>query len=320
MLTDLERFEICISKLRENPNVLDKINISQTYDQIGTGVKGSVFFSNSEQEILLGDDTAAILQEDGTYLLMASEGIITYFLEKDPWFAGYSAIMVNISDICAMGGLPMAITDTLYIKNAKDATKIWEGMLAASNAYGVPIVGGHTCYHSNHKALSVSILGKATKHLLTSFHAKEGECILLAIDLNGVYYKDYSFWNASTSSVPDDLRKQIKVLNTLANKGLTNCAKDVSMGGIIGTLWMLMNSSKIGVEIEVEKIPKPVNVIWSKWLSSFPSYGYLITCKKEHISEIKKEFKTNNIACEAIGHVTKEKKMLLNYKNRKIKF
>ena len=36
------------------------------------------------------------------------------FVADDPWFAGYSAVMVNLSDVAAMGGRPLAIVDVLW--------------------------------------------------------------------------------------------------------------------------------------------------------------------------------------------------------------
>lgn len=270
---------------------------------------------------MLGDDAAAIPQKDGSFLLLAAEGIVTHFLDKDPWFAGYSAVMVNISDICAMGGLPIAVTDTLYVKNVEGSTQIWEGMLAASRAYGVPIVGGHTCYNSKNRALSVSVLGKSTGKLLTSFEAKSGESLLLAIDHNGAYYKEYPFWNASTTSAPKKLQHITSLPYKIANKKLTNVAKDVSMGGIIGTICMLLHTSKVGAEIVLEHITKPKEVTWQKWLSSFPSYGYIFTCAQENVKAIKQIFSDKNIQCDQIGKITgNDQELWINYQNRKIKF
>ena len=313
-------FEKSIEILRNNPDIIDKQKIARTYEHLNKSVKSSVYYPKDNADILLGDDTAAIPQNDGSRLLFAAEGIVTHFLNKDPWFAGYSAVMVNISDICAMGGLPIAVTDTLFAKNKKDGAQIWEGMLAASEAYGVPIVGGHTCYNSE-KALSVSILGKASENILSSFTAKPGEALLLALDQNGAYYKEYAFWNASTTSSKNQLQKIIQLPNVIANKKLSSTAKDVSMGGIIGTICMLLNTSKVGAEIFLENITKPEEVSWEKWLSSFPSYGYLLTCSKEKIKEIQSIFITEGINCDHIGNITSDDKNLwINYKNQKTKF
>ncbi len=287
---------------------------------MGNSVKSSTYFKNKVTDIRLGDDTAAIQQADGSHLLLAAEGIIDGFLTNDPWFAGYSAVMVNISDICAMGGLPVAVTDTLYCMDAASSEQIWKGMLAASTNYGVPIVGGHTCYHSENKALSVSILGKATEHLLTSFDAQPGEALLLAIDQNGAYYKDYPFWNASTTTAPEILQQRVTLPYQIANELLSSVAKDVSMGGIIGTICMLMNTSKVGVKINLEAITKPAKVSWEKWLISFPSYGYLFTCKASNIKAIQQIFSDNDIQCDHIGQIESGQQLTIHHKENKLKF
>ncbi|MEM9687087.1 MAG: AIR synthase related protein [Bacteroidota bacterium] len=221
MIAEQTTIAACIETLRKHPDISDKRTIAQTYKHLGNAVDSSLYFPDEHSKIVLGDDAAAISQSDGSHLVFAAEGIITHFLNKDPWFAGYSAVMVNISDICAMGGLPLAVTDTLYVSDAEEASEIWDGMLAAASAYGIPIAGGHTCYRSDHKALSVSILGKATAHILTSFNAKPGETLVLAIDMNGTYYKDYAFWNSSTTSSAKVLQENARLPYEIANKKLS---------------------------------------------------------------------------------------------------
>ncbi|MBF2709687.1 sll0787 family AIR synthase-like protein [Flavobacterium soyangense] len=309
-----------IESLRNHVDIIDKRTIEQTYKNIGNATKSSVYFPDDAATILLGDDAAAIPQKDGSHLLLAAEGIVSHFLKSDPWFAGYSAVMVNISDICAMGGLPIAVTDTIYSFKAEDNEAIWDGMIAASQAYGVPIVGGHSCYHSAINALSVSILGKATSNILTSFDAQPGDAILLAIDLNGNYYKEYPFWNASTTNSSQNLQKLAQLPYKIANNKWSKVAKDVSMGGIIGTLLMLLNTSKVGAEINIEAITKPESTTWKKWLSSFPSYGYLFSCPTKNIQNIKSLFAENGINCDHIGSISKQPDLFLNYKEHKLKF
>lgn len=320
MKTKISSTILSIEKLRNHPDIQDKRAIAQTYEDLGNLVSSSVYFPEEKASVLLGDDTAVIPQKDGSHLLFAAEGIVPYFLNKDPWFAGYSAVMVNVSDICAMGGLPVAVTDTLFAKDAKDGAQVWQGMLAASKAYGVPIVGGHTCYHIAEKALSVSVLGKATQNILSSFNASPGEAILLAINQNGAYYKEYAFWNASTTTSAEKLQEQTKLPYTIANNKWSSTAKDISMGGIIGTLCMLLNTSKVGAKIKLQNINKPTKVAWEKWLSSFPSYGYVLTCSIKNIANIQSIFMDNGINCDHIGYITSNKDLIIEHENEIIKF
>lgn len=301
-----------------NQSVIDKINIAVTHSNIGSEVSYfDPLLAGDRHVIPIGDDCAAIPDGHGGYLLFAAEGMISSFAEVSPWFAGYSAVMVNISDVCAMGGLPMAVTDVLWVKNDTQGQEIWAGMQAASKAYGVPIVGGHTCYRSEQKHLAVSILGKA-KNLLTSYDAKPGETLMMAIDMNGKYYENYPFWNASTTASPVHLQKIIKLMYQLAEDGLSHTAKDISMGGIIGTLAMLMHTSEVGAVINLDKVQKPIDVAWEKWLVSFPSFGYLFTCKAENIEQVITLFSNAAITCKAIGEITSGKTMTVNYQQEEI--
>jgi len=95
------------------------------------------------QAVAVGDDCAALADGDG-YLLFAIEGLVSDFVETMPWFAGYSSVMVNISDVYAMGGRPLAVVDALWSDGLDAAAEILAGIAAASNAYGVPVVGGHS--------------------------------------------------------------------------------------------------------------------------------------------------------------------------------
>src|SRR5579864_5724561 len=120
----------------------------------------------------VGDDCAAIPDGDG-YLLFAAEGFINEFVAADPWFAGWCGVMVNVSDVAAMGGRPIAVVDAIWAAGERAAAPLLDGMRAASQAYGVPIVGGHTNTRTDRSQLSVAILGRA-KNLLTSFDARAG--------------------------------------------------------------------------------------------------------------------------------------------------
>src|SRR3989344_4594069 len=85
-----------------------------------------------------------VIPDDSGHLLFAIEGLVEDFVAAMPWFAGYSAVMVNLSDIAAMGGRPIAVVDAIWSAGAEQAEPILQGMAAASAAYGVPIVGGHS--------------------------------------------------------------------------------------------------------------------------------------------------------------------------------
>jgi AIR synthase-related protein len=312
------------SALRQIPGVAEKIAIQSTYEPLGSHVcsPAEVPGIAAGQSIRLGDDCAAIPASDseGGYLLFATEGLIDTFVNNDPWFAGYSAVMVNISDVCSMGGRPIAVVDALWSTDAQTARPIWDGMLAASNAYGVPIVGGHTSYRARSSQLSVSILGRA-KELLTSFDAAPGNVLVMAIDLRGAFYRHYPFWNASTSAPGERLRGDIALLPAAAENALAHAAKDISMGGIIGTLIMLLESSNVGAVLDLDAIPRPPGEIdTALWLSCFPSFGYLFATSPEKADDLTALFEGRGIASAVVGEFNDSRSLTLTSSNEKTVF
>ncbi|MBP2485834.1 sll0787 family AIR synthase-like protein [Rhizobium leguminosarum] len=253
------------------------------------------------QQIAVGDDCAALRDGDG-YLLFAIEGFMNDFVAADPWFAGWCGVMVNISDVVAMGGRPIAVVDAVWANGEAGATPVLEGMRAASSAFGVPIVGGHTNIRTERGQLSVAILGRAKK-LLTSFDAKPGDVLVAAFDHRGRYREPFNNWEAATDAAPARLRGDLELLPEIAEAGLALSAKDISQGGIIGTAIMLAECSHVGIDIDVTAIPLPAGVSLDRWLVTFPSFGYLLSVAPEHAVDVVTRFTARGISAAVIGAV-----------------
>ena len=290
------------SFLETNAAVVAKATIQQAY-RPACALAGSV---------RVGDDCAAIPNGDG-FLLFAAEGMLESFVADDPWFAGYSAVMVNLSDVAAMGGRPLAIVDVLWTPNLPESTAIWKGMAAASQAYDVPVVGGHTTVTGGGSVfLAAAVLGKAQK-LITSFDARPGDDLLMAVDLRGCYRGGKPFWNASVGAPPKRLRDDLLLLPILAEQGWCCAGKDISNGGVIGTLSMLLECSKIGAELWLDRLPRPEGVALERWLISFPSFGYLLSVAPEYSSQTIARFEQLGIACARVGQMTASPPLVLSY-------
>lgn len=296
------------ARLNQSLSILRKQDI-QTASQ-------ALNISNSDQ-VLLGDDCAAIPDGNG-YLLLAAEGMLPLLVDTDPWFAGWSAIMVNVSDIYAMGGNPIAVVDTLWSERLNNDA-LWDGMKAASEAYNVPIVGGHTNCHSPYNALSVAILGRA-KRLISSFKAQVGDLLLVAIDFQGKPHHRYNFWNAATTANPIQLREKLALLPQLAETGLCDAGKDISMGGIIGTLLMLLETSNCGAVLNLNLIPCPKELDLERWLLSFPSYGFLLSIRPDNVAAVQSCFREHSLVCAVVGEVQLSHQLVLTSANESVVF
>ncbi len=249
----------------------------------------------------VGDDCAAIPDGDG-WLLFAIEGFLNDFVEADPRFAGYCGVMVNLSDIAAMGGRPLAVVDAIWATSGAAADPVLAGLREASAIYGVPIVGGHTNMRSERGQLAVAVLGRA-KRLITSFDAKDGDVLVAAIDLRGGFRGAGLNWDAATGAPPARLRGDFEILPDLAEAGLVAAGKDISMAGLVGTAMMLLESSGRGGRIEIDAVPCPTGVDLARILLAFPSFGFVLSVAPQNVGPVLARFAARDIACAAIGTV-----------------
>lgn len=279
--------------LRASRGMAAKADIGVVARRLGLG---------TDSAIPVGDDCAAI-RDGGGYTLFAIEGFINQFVATDPWFAGWCSVMVNLSDIAAMGGRPIAIVDALWAAGETEAADILAGMKAASDRYGVPIVGGHSNLSTDRPQLAVAVIGKAQK-LLTSFDAAPGDRLVMAVDLRGRYRPPFNNWEAATDAPPERLRADLALLAGIAESGLSTAAKDISQAGIVGTAGMLAECSHVTITIDVRRIPKPADVGLDRWLQTFPSYGYLLAVKPADVAETIARFTDRGIRAADIGTIS----------------
>lgn len=268
-----------------------------------------------------GDDCAVLPDPSGTgHLLLAIEGLVQDFVESMPWFAGYSAVMVNLSDVAAMGGRAVAVVDALWASSEPQAREVLAGMRAAAERYGVPLVGGHTNLQSASGQLAVAVLGRAQR-LISSFAARPGDRLLVAVDLRGQWQAPYPFWNASTEAPAERLRGDMALLPELAEAGWCDAGKDISMAGVLGSILMLLECSGVGAEIHLDRLPRPMDDTGSdpeptailRWLCAFPSFGYVLSVRPEHVGQVLTHFARRDIACADVGAVCQGSRMRVRH-------
>lgn len=279
--------------IRDGQGVAHKRDIDAVIGRLGLGDRAAA--------VPLGDDCAAIPDGDG-YLLLAIEGFMDGFVAADPYFAGFCGVMVNVSDIAAMGGRPIAVVDALWSRDQEHADPVLEGLRAGAETYGVPVVGGHSNTRNETEHLAVAILGRA-KRLLTSFDAKPGDVLVAAIDLRGRFRDPHPYWDAATGAPPERLRADVSLLAGIAEDGLSQAAKDISMAGLVGTALMLLECSGVGAAIQLNRIPRPEGIPLARWLTAFPSYGYLLSVAPDQVGAVIDRFASREIAAAAIGSV-----------------
>jgi putative N-acetyltransferase (TIGR04045 family) len=220
----------------------------------------------------VGDDAAPV---PGSDLLAACDAILPSMVERDPEWAGWCAVLVNLNDISAMGAAPVGMLDAVGARDASFARRILRGLRAASHAWGVPVLGGHTQLGVP-ASLSVTALGRAD-HPVAGGGGSPGESLRLTADLGGGWRPGYtgSQWDSSSHRRSDELRALAGVVPALR----PTAAKDVSMTGVIGTTGMLAEASGCRAVLDVDDIPTPSQATSGDWLTCFPGFA-MITAER----------------------------------------
>jgi AIR synthase-related protein len=294
--TDLDRV---LGSLRRTPAMRSKQAIQQPAAVIGNTQPS---LTREQLYALPGDDTAAIACGDH-FQLLAIEGMLPAFVRAAPWFAGWSAVMANVSDITAMGGRATAVVNAYWHHDNVASQQLLAGIRAACEAYGLLLAGGHTSLTTgNPTALAVAITGVAQK-LLSTLHVAPGQIIAMAVDLDGHWHADSTYWKAFEGVPAERLRSKLEVLPRLAEAGLLQAAKDISNAGVLGSLLMLLETTGCGATIDLAQMPSPVDTELARWLQVFPSYGFLLTLDEPDWANVQAAFTVEGVRCERIGQV-----------------
>ncbi|MHA5048333.1 MSMEG_0567/sll0787 family protein [Streptomyces sp. SD15] len=216
----------------------------------------------------VGDDGAPV---PGTDVIAACDAIVPSMVERDPEWAGWCSVLVNVNDLAAMGASPIGLLDAVGAKDAAHAARILVGLGEAARAYGVPVLGGHTQLGVP-AALSVTALGR-TDRPVPGGGGRPGHAVRLTADLGGSWRAGYRGrqWDSSTRRRTDELR----AMTGAVAAARPAAAKDVSMAGIAGTLGMLAEASGCGAVLDVAAVPRPRTATTGDWFTCFPGFAML---------------------------------------------
>ncbi|WP_119696586.1 MSMEG_0567/sll0787 family protein [Microbacterium halotolerans] len=223
----------------------------------------------------VGDDGAHL---PGTDVIAACDAILPAMVERDPEWAGWCAVLVNVNDLSAMGAKPVGLLDSVAAPTASFARRILAGLRSGADAWGLPILGGHTQLGVA-STLSVTALGR-TKRPVPGGGGRLGDALSLTVDLRGGWRRGFEGRQWDTTSARS--RAELRELGSTVRRARPAAAKDVSMGGIVGSAAMLAEASGAGLAIDVAAIPAPADVTFGDWLTCFPGFGMLTSDRPGH--------------------------------------
>ena len=141
----------------------------------------------------IGDDCAVLRPGDGHDLLVTTdtqeEGVHFRRDWSTPEDIGWRCLAVNVSDIAAMGGVPLgavvalSLPETLVVAFVE---AMYDGMNALAEAYDCPIVGGNISKSTERLSVTITVLGSTPRDgAVYRAAARAGDDIWVTGDLGG---------------------------------------------------------------------------------------------------------------------------------------
>ncbi|MDP6922816.1 MAG: thiamine-phosphate kinase [Lutibacter sp.] len=282
----------------------------------------------------VGDDAAVLDHKDCQQLVSTDlliEGVHFDLAYMPLKHLGYKAVVVNVSDICAMNGQATQITVSIAVSNRFSLEALeafYEGVHLACKTYSVDLVGGDTTSSTTGMMISVTAIGTVEKDQAVYRNtAKSNDLLVVSGDLGAAYLglqvleREKQVFQVNPGSQPDlspydylierqlkpEARKDIvRLLSALAVR--PTAMIDIS-DGLSSEILHLCTQSKVGCHLYEEKIPLDPQVMAASEefelnsttvaLNGGEDYELLFTISQDDYSKIKA-----NPNLTVIGHMT----------------
>ena len=209
----------------------------------------------------VGDDGAVLAPDPNTDQCQVIDTLVEgvhFPVGTDPADIAYRSVVVNLSDIAAMGGRPRWMTLALTLT---DASESWlgafsSGLFAAADKYNVVLVGGDTT-RGDSVVVTIAMSGEVEKGCaLLRSGATPGDTIFVtgtpgdaAAGLALLQQRE-----ANEYLVGRFLRPTPRLETGRKLVGKASAVIDIS-DGLVGDLGKLLRASGAGAEISIDRLP-----------------------------------------------------------------
>jgi len=207
-------------------------------------------------------EDCAVFPLDEDHYLIQSVDFFTPIVD-DPYTFGQIAAANSLSDIYAMGGMPLHALNIAEFPSddlpLEILTKIMQGGLEITKQANIPILGGHTIKDPVPK-YGLVVTGRLKKKNITlNSTAKAGDVLILTKPLGSGIIATAIKKDKAPRSIMEEAVNVMTNLNSGGAKAMNavgvNACTDITGYGLLGHLLEMCEGSKISATIECNEIP-----------------------------------------------------------------
>lgn len=213
----------------------------------------------------IGDDCALLAPSAGTQLAISCDMLVEgrhFFPDADPTGLGHKCLAVNLSDLAAMGALPVAFTLALALPDANPAwlAAFSQGLFTLADEHDCELIGGDTT--KGPLNICITIFGELRDgQALRRDAAQAGDDVWVSGTLGDArlalagYRQEITLDAATMEAAAARMHAPTpRVALGLALRGIAHAAIDVS-DGLIGDLGHILKRSGVGATIHADALP-----------------------------------------------------------------
>lgn len=258
--------------------------------------------------------------DDCTVLDMGADALVisTDMLVEDVHFlrgassaeeVGYKSLMVNLSDVAAMGATPTATLLSLSLPESAQGEWVegfMRGFYDGCAQYGVALVGGDTTASRDKISINVVAIGRAPiGNIKRRSAARVGDliCVTGKLGASSKGLVDIMFGDLNTAAAKAHRRAQARIEEGafLGKCEAVHAMMDIS-DGIASDIKHIMEQSGVGAEIELKHVPTDYDIRFAT--TGGEDYELLLTLDPEHFSEVAETlYSATGTQLTAIGRI-----------------
>ena len=246
----------------------------------------------------IGDDCAVLPIGDEALVFtsdMLNENIHFLTDKSTAYQIGYKSLMVNISDVAAMGATPVATLLSLALPEDKFgewSQAFMRGYHNASKKYGVKLIGGDTTKSESGVCISVTAIGRAPlANIKRRKGAKVGDIVMVTgkLGASAAGLRDVLDGKLNTRNAKIHLMPEAQVLEGewLGVQDAVHAMCDIS-DGIASDLQHILDESRKSAIISM--LPIAGGATWDDAFGGGEDYKLLLTVDKRKADELAQRF------------------------------